>query len=398
MATKQKSGLYRTKIKIGVDPDGKDINKWISAKTKRELEEKKHQAFEHYINGTTAVEDKLFGQCAVEWMDELKAAVKRGERSESTLQSYRTALNKDILPAFAMRNMRAISAEDLQKFVSGFSGKSQTKITYITATLDGVFVHACRTGILKSNPFEYVKKPKASTVNERRALTEDERARVLDATQTHEHGLYLACMYYLGARPGEIRGLQWGDINWDKCTVHIQRDIDYKKSGSDKVGGLKNAKSNRFVPIPARLMMMLEEKRGESDKFIFQGKINKSALAKTTAERMWVELMLECDMAEELPANSNGYRECDIRSKYKPIITPHTMRHNYVTMCWENGIDVYTASKLVGHKSIKTTMDIYTHLSESQMDKAIDEVARMFNEQKKLHKSCTKRFIDDLEK
>jgi site-specific recombinase XerD len=54
------------------------------------------------------------------------------------------------------------------------------------------------------------------------------------------------------------------------------------------------------------------------------------------------------------------------------------MRHNYVTMCWESGIDVYTASKLVGHKSIKTTMDIYTHLSERQMEKAIQDVANMF--------------------
>lgn len=55
------------------------------------------------------------------------------------------------------------------------------------------------------------------------------------------------------------------------------------------------------------------------------------------------------------------------------------MRHNYVTMYWKKGIDVYTASKLVGHKSIKTTMDIYTHLSDKQMDKAIIEVESMFH-------------------
>ena len=50
---------------------------------------------------------------------------------------------------------------------------------------------------------------------ERRALTQDERRRIEALFTTHEHGLYLATMYYTGMRPGEVRGLQWGDVDWD---------------------------------------------------------------------------------------------------------------------------------------------------------------------------------------
>lgn len=394
MASKQKSGLYRTKIKIGIGPDEKPIYKYVSGKTKRELEDAKRDAISYYIDGAQRVDDKLFGQCANEWFDRLRLRVERGERSQSTLDSYRSALNKEILPVFANRNMRAIRSDELQSFVDQFAGKSQTKITYITAALDNIFQSACVAQIIDRNPFEFVVKPAAAEVNERRALTDEERSNVIRVCNTHKNGAYLACMYYLGARPGEVRGLKWKDIDWNRGVIHIERDIDYKLKGEDKVGALKNKKSNRYVPMPEQLCDILRPLQGEPEGFLFRGTINGSALAKTTAERMWVELMLDCGMAVELPEGANGYRECDIRSKYKPVITPHTMRHNYVTMCWESGVDVYTASKLVGHKSIKTTMDIYTHLSERQMDKAILEVASMFGTQKKLHKSCTNRSDD----
>ena len=51
MPKKQKSGLYRTKIKIGVDAQGKDINKWVSGRTMAELETAKQEARAYYIEG-----------------------------------------------------------------------------------------------------------------------------------------------------------------------------------------------------------------------------------------------------------------------------------------------------------------------------------------------------------
>lgn len=378
MAKKQKSGLYRTKIKIGVDADGKDLYKYISGKTRRELEQERQRVTAHYLEGRQSMPDRPFGSLAVDWFSRLERLVKSGERSDGTLESYRTALNKDILPVFGDRSMRAIQTRELQLFMDGFSGRSATKITYVSAALNGVFRLACADGILDKNPFENVEKPSPSESVEKRALTQDERSRVIRISRTHARGAYLACMYFLGARPGEIRGLMWGDFDWARGLVHIQRDIDFKKKGENKVGALKNAKSNRFVPVPADLRDILLPLRADSASFLFEGERSGLHLSKSTADRLWVELMLECGMAEELPPGSNAYRAGDIRSRYKPIITPHCMRHNYVTMCWENGIDVYTASKLAGHKSIKTTMDIYTHLSEKQMEKAIQEVARMF--------------------
>lgn len=378
MPKKQKSGLYRARVKIGVDADGKDIYKYISAKTKRELEEVRAAVIDHYITGNTQVADRLFGLCASDWFDRLKAKHASGKLSASTLASYRTALNRDILPVFGGRNMRSIKPAELQQFVEQYADKSQTKITYVTAALKGVFRSAVTANIIQRNPLDSIEKPSGTESAEKRALTPSERRRVKVIARYHPEGAYIACMFYLGARPGEIRGLQWGDFDWHKNVVHIQRDIDFKITGPVKVGALKNAKSNRFVPVPQELRRILYPKRGDASTFLFEGPLSHAHLSKTSCEKLWIKLMAACGMAEKLPAGSNRYRESDLRSRLRPIITPHCMRHNYVTMCFENDIDVYTASKLVGHKSIKTTMDIYTHLSEQQLSKAAKSVAAMF--------------------
>lgn len=379
MPKKQKSGLYRTKIKVGVDADGKDINKWASGKTLREFEQSKRDIIARYITGEAPSEDQLFGQYAVQWFK-----VKKEPKIEvASRELYRTAMNKDILPVFGDRKLRAIRSMDIQEFVNRFAGLSESKITYVVASLRGIFNSAFADGILPKNPFMDISRPEAAPPEEKRALTDAER-RVIESVCTfNENGAFLGCMYYLGLRPGEARGLMWKDFDWTNNQVHIQRDID-DKAGSTP-GALKTAASNREIPVPDKLRRILLRKKQESspDGFLFSGQRSGKPLAKTSYERMWVSLMLACDMVEPLEESANKYRASDIRSRYKPTITPHTMRHNFITMCWENGIDPFITQKLVGHTSIKTTMDIYTHLSEKQMQKAAVLVEDMFSGEKK---------------
>ena len=111
--------------------------------------------------------------------------------------------------------------------MNNFAGSSTTKITMIQSTLKGIFA-AFDDRILMYDPSIHLKKPAAAEPAEKRSLTLDERARVEAVCEAREDGLYLALLYYLGVRPGEARGLQWGDIDWDENIIHIQRDIDYK--------------------------------------------------------------------------------------------------------------------------------------------------------------------------
>lgn len=374
MPKKQSSGLYRAKVKIGVNAAGEDVYKYISAPTKGELEQRRQEAIDFYIEGTGFAQDVLFGPYAQKWYN----IHKKPHVSVSSQESYRTALNKDILPVFEWRHLRSIPPSDLQDFLNRYKGMSQTKLTVLTSTLQGIFDTACGERILAQNPMAYVKKPKAAKSKEREILDPKMRPVIEEVCRTHPQGAYLAALYYLGGRPGEIRGLQWGDFNEDFTQVHIQRDIDYKAGG--KAGDLKTEKSDRWVPVPEPLKALLEPHKGPVAGFCFHGERNLDGpIAKATGERLWVDFMLQAGLVEPVTEEeAKRYNKNDIRRKWKATITPYVLRHNYVTMCWENGIDPYTTMRLAGHTSIKTTMDIYTHLSEQRMAKVKQQVDTMF--------------------
>ena len=386
MAKKQQSGLYRTKIKIGVDAEGRDINKWVSGRTKAELENARREAVAHFITGAGLEQDRLFGEYAVEWYRVRKEPFS----SQSTRNCYRTILNKHLLPTFGLRNMRAIQPIELQKYVNGFAGQSKTQINMIVSALQNIFRCAVQDRLLMRSPADGLKKPEAKPAEEKRALTDQERARMMELFGTHRYGLYLAVMYYTGMRPGEVRGLKWGDFDWSSGLVHVQRDIDFANKSAE--GKLKTKAADRYIPVADELRDLLINRRGLPNVFVFPGKDGKG-LSASTAKRMWLELMAECDLVEPVEADEKTYyTPGDIRGQYRPIITPHTMRHNFITMCWESGMDIMITMKLVGHSDYQTTRNIYTHLSEKHMQQAKTEMEAMFS--KKLHKSCTSQSLN----
>ena len=150
--------------------------------------------------------------------------------------------------------------------IFGYAGMSATKITMICATLKGIFESACADRIISENPMAHIRKPKPTPPEEKIALAIEQRERIEAVCRNNPRSIYLALMYYLGLRPGEARGLQWGDIDWQKNTVHIQRDIDYKDGG--KVGEVKTQKSKRIVPLPDALRAILSGLRGMPDLFL----------------------------------------------------------------------------------------------------------------------------------
>ena len=87
MAKKQKSGLYRARVKVGIKPDGTDLYKYVSGKTKSALEAERRRVVEYFLEGKKNVPDRQFGACAQDWFDKLKASVAKGNKSQSTMDS-----------------------------------------------------------------------------------------------------------------------------------------------------------------------------------------------------------------------------------------------------------------------------------------------------------------------
>lgn len=93
---KQKDGRYRAKITVGTDASGESIVKYVSGRTKKELEAAKAAAREKYVTDANAVpEGILFDRYALTWYE----VYKQPHIGVSAQMSYRTALQKHIFPA-----------------------------------------------------------------------------------------------------------------------------------------------------------------------------------------------------------------------------------------------------------------------------------------------------------
>ena len=379
MPKKQKSGLYRSKVRIGTDPNGKPIDKWISGKTKKELEEQRQQVIAYYIEQTATETDRLFGDYAVEWYKTRKEPF----ISASSRAAYCTMINRYVLPAFGERHLRAIRAVEIQTWLNGFAGQSKTQITLAMSVLRGIYRDALADRLVTFDPTAAMRRPQATAPAPKKAFTPQECERIEQTIATHAHGLYLATLYYTGMRQGEVRGLMWGDIDFEAGMIHVQRDIDDAAGG--EVGKLKTHAADRYVPMTNALRALMLPHRGLPSAFVFVGERSGNPLSQASARRVWLGLMLACGMATHTGYERKEGERYDIRKEYTTDITPHTFRHNFITMCWNAGMDAAITQKIVGHTDYRTTINIYTHLSKPNIQSAQVALEQIFGQ-----KSCTK--------
>lgn len=364
-------GRYRGKVKLGDDDKGEPIYKWVSGRTKAERDAKKAEAKKRYVEGIAGKEDEmLLGVLAMEWYEQ-----KKGKISEATLANHRTMLNKHILPMFGTYRVRAIGATQVQEWLDRFAGTSQSMIDKLYTMIKTLFRYAVVRGVAMRDVTMALKKPVPANKEPRRALTDEETAAALNTINTHPEGLFLAVLYYLGLRRGEALGLQWDDFDWHAGLVHVQRDIVYV-SGSRIESDLKTQAANRYVPIPDEFGELAHDRREEG--WIFHG-TDGGPLCQSTTKRMWMRLMVHAGLVENRTENKKR-KTGELSHKYKTTITPHYLRHNYITMLFDAGVDAATAMRIVGHANYQTTINIYTHIKNERLRKAGGKLEKVFSE------------------
>ena len=155
---------------------------------------------------------------------------------------------------------------------------------------------------------------------------------ILSRTENLKHKAILATLYALGLRSGELLNLKISHLDGERNTVTL-----YNAKG----------KKDRQLMFPDVLKVLLRKYYLEyrPKTFLFEG-----AKGNQYTSSSLVSVV------------KNGAK----RARLKKVITPHTFRHSFATHLLESGTDIRIIQKLLGHKSIKTTM-IYTHVSVSEI-------------------------------
>lgn len=378
---------YRAKVVI----PGLDKPVWVSAKTKRQLEDEKRRVKEEYINGPKR-EDIPFVDLITEWWERIK---KPTIRTPGTLKEWRGAMNHYVLNFFSPKKLtRAVTRSDIQSCLDQTSGHAAATVVRVRSILTSVCRYAVSERLMQIDQSLMLVTPRAKTREYKRSFSRFEEEKILktaseigDASKTL---IYL--LYYLGIRIGEAEGLRWGDILWKKQLVHIQRDVDSSVS-PPVLGALKTRTANRYVPIPLPLMEYLQSIRGLPDNYIITG--SSSFIAPQKAVSLLRSVMLACgffDYTDQYRNTPHPGNRVDLIRGIRPWFSAHYFRHHYITSRVQAGDRPEYIMSIVGHASYTTTIQTYTHIQHLMLEDDFKEthLAEVF-------KSCQKVAKNDLE-
>lgn len=219
-------------------------------------------------------------------------------------------------------------------FQTGQPITQNSKALYFTK-FRGVLLKAHQEGIFEKNPAAFVKGFKIET-SKREYLTIDE-IRQLFNTSIEDKYFTNICKFAIltGLRFSDIKKLKWSEVDYSESLQHHIKYVQQKTS------------SYEVLPIPEDAVKLLGERKGNDD-LVFNEM--KSRFTYRSVLFQWVQ-----------------------DAKINKHITFHCFRHTYATLQLSNGTDLFTLSKMLGHKDVKTTQ-IYAKVMDNAKVKAANVI------------------------
>jgi integrase len=328
------------------------------------------------LRGAPASLSAPFKSLKDDYLSFYETLVAIGKREASTLKQLKEHFRLHIEPdvEFFERKCCDITTVEVQSFLdrllSRVSGAMAVKVK---STVSQVLGHGARRGFLTFNPSRDAKliksnRPEIDDEIEPFVLPPKKDLAALLATSktfdnTGKAEAAISLFMFAGLRVSELRGGRWIDQSLDgehpKVSVHQKADL------AGKIGKVKSKTSKRDIGIGPDTVAALK-KWGEAapdGPYVFSNEAGKPISYANFWNRFWVPLMNKAGLVTGAPA-SKAVREWskEQRDYKEPAFGFHMLRHVYASLQIEQGVTPKRLQKLMGHSTLKLTMDTYGHL------------------------------------
>ena len=378
---------YRTRIQ---DADGKQVS--LYATTCEELYEKQLAAKKQVEEIIFRRKHPTVAEYCEKWLLMQSAKV-----SSATMKGYTSDMRNYIIKPLGDMYMEEVTADDIRLALVPLTKKSEGLYNTVNMLIKCIFYSAERSELIAYNPCVGISAKGGKPTKKKDALTDQQVEVLLDTVKGLPPYLFIMICLYSGLRREEALGLQWDCVFMDAATPYISVRRAWRSEHNRPVVStvLKTPAAKRDIPIPKCLVDCLRETKENSISDYVIADSKGEPLAASQFQRVWQYVVVRSTKPRNYYKYVNGESikytvtpTLGMTQKNQPKIkytldfdvTPHQLRHTYITNLLYAGVDPKTVQYLAGHENSKTTMDIYAKVKYNKPEELFGVVNGAFHQ------------------
>lgn len=367
---------YKTDIE---DADGKRII--LYGKTREEVYDKEMAALEQIDSATFRRNSPTVAEYCEKWLLMQSVHVRA-----TTLTDYTSKVRRHIIGELGEKKMAEVTLDDIQLALVPVSKKSASVYKSVVILYKSIFRAAKESHVIDTNPTIYLNaKGGGVPQEEKQALTDEQVERLLDAIRGLPPYVFVMIGLYAGLRREEILALQWDSVylDMDAPYLTVRRAWHTEHNRPVILTELKTKAAERNIPLPDCLAECLKEAKKKSTSDYVVANRDGESLSYTQFKRLWQYIVTRSVKERSYYRYEDGKR---VKHTVKPVlgekaahngkvvysldfdVTPHMLRHTYITNLIHSSVDPKTVQYLAGHESSRITMDIYAKVKYNRPD------------------------------
>ena len=347
---------------------------------KVEFEKRKEEAKQ-------GVDKKLSNITLDEWFEEWFIRYKVPKIKETSIAPMKTKYRANFGRLIGNMKVAEIRNMDIQDVINTMQreGKATSSMRDALGRVRECLESAKNNRIISENPCFDITVPWESVTKERRFLSQGEQNRFLHQVENNWYKDMFYIMFLTGMRIGEVGGLKWEDVDFKNKCININRSLSCQYEAGVKTVRLTAPKThNSYRKIPfmgeAEEMLLFQKKK--------QDKIKKELGKRYRSDGEFSDLVFVTSMGSPV---FRHHAEKEVKKVVKAIneqeafdsvreqrephyfedLYPHAIRHTFCSRCFQLNMNPKVVQKLMGHQHYSTTIDIYTHVMQDDINNEV---------------------------